>query len=79
MILTRASIFNSFSRIAEQDADSRKLVPSFHMAVELVHVHLNLAEVLMGQRVGVVDGQQGHVVGPAEGELLKQRGGCRLQ
>jgi hypothetical protein len=36
---------------AEHDADGGQLVREFHLAVAVVHIHLHLAEVLMGELV----------------------------
>ena len=40
-----------FFRLAEKQADSRGFVGQFHLPVEVIHIHLHLAEVLMGQFV----------------------------
>ena len=39
--------------VAEDDADGGEFVGQFHVAVEVVHIHLHLAEVLMGELVAL--------------------------
>jgi hypothetical protein len=45
--------------MAEEDADGGQFLGKLHVTVEVVHVHLHLAEVLMGKC-----GEPGCFVGP---------------
>ena len=38
---------------AEHDADGGQFVRAFHLSVEAVHIHLHLAEILMGELVAL--------------------------
>ena len=39
--------------VAEHDSDGGELVGQLHVAIEVVHIHLHLAEVLMGELVAL--------------------------
>ena len=39
--------------VAKDDADGGKFVGEFYVAVEVVHIHLHLAEILMGELVAL--------------------------